>query len=78
MSFYEFFKFFSLGSISQYGTLQQNMSSEYMTQLAGKQLNFQQLSKLIELVYSYKKVTYEQISACPKSFMITLKTLKFT
>ena len=55
----DFSSFFSLGSISQYGTLQQNMSSEYLTQLAGKQLNFQQLPKLIELVYSYGKVTHQ-------------------
>ena len=57
MSVYGHFKFFSLGSISQYGTPQQNMSnasSLYMTQLARKELNFHELSKLIEIAYCYK------------------------
>ena len=50
---YRLFKFSTLGSISQHGTLEQimsNASSLYMTQLAGKESNnFQQVSKLIEL-----------------------------
>ena len=51
MNVYGFFKFSTVGSIFQYGTLQSIMniaSSLYMTQLAGKELNnFQQLAIII-------------------------------
>ena len=53
MNVYRLFKFFTLGSLSKHGTLQQimsNASSLCMTQLAGKVPNdFQKVSKLIEL-----------------------------
>ena len=50
---FKLFKCFSLGSISQHGTLQQimsNASSIHIIQLVGKERNnSQQVSKLIEL-----------------------------
>ena len=63
------------------GTLQQNTnnaSSLYMTQLAGKELDFQQLSKLIELHYSYKQSDPPTDNCMPKVISHHLKTLKFT
>ena len=53
MNIYRLFKFFTLDSVFQHVTIQQiksNVSSLYMTQLAGTEPNdFQQVLKLIEL-----------------------------
>ena len=53
MNIYRLFKFSTLDSVSQHVTLQQiisNVSSLYMTQLAGTEPNnFLQVLKLIEL-----------------------------
>ena len=57
MNIYRLFKFSTLDSVSQHVTLQQiksNVSSLYMTQLAGTEPNnFQQVLKLIELKFSF-------------------------
>ena len=57
MNIYRLFKFHTVGSVSQYGTLQQilsNASSLYMTHLAGKEPNnFQKVWKLVELKLHY-------------------------
>ena len=63
MNVYRLFKIFTLGSISQNGTLLQIMSnaySLYMIQLAGKEPNsFQEVSKLIELK-SISKIFFKE------------------
>ena len=52
MNAYEFFKFFTLRSISRHGTyIMKNVSSLHMTQLARKETIFNNLLKLIALKF---------------------------
>ena len=64
MNVYGFFKFSTVGSISQYGTLQSIMniaSSLCMTQFAGKELhNFQQLAIIIHYIRAILVPNWEQ------------------
>ena len=69
MSVYGLFKFFFSRQYIPVDTLQENLSnasSLYMTQLAGKELNFQQISKLIELHYPYKQSDPPTDNCMPK------------
>ena len=81
MNVYEFFEFFYSGQfIPVLSHIMSNASYDR------ERNNFQELSKLIELKFIYttwphwltltNKVTHQQIITCPKSFLITIKTLK--
>ena len=69
---------FHFFSSRQHGILQyimNNVTSLYMGQLEGKENSFLQLG-LISVLLKISQLTEE--SACPKSFLITLKTLNVT
>ena len=71
MNVYEFFKFSTVRSISQYGTLQSIMnitSSLCMTQLAGKELNeFQQPAIIVDCIRAILVPNWEQNMLCTKN-----------
>ena len=64
------------------------MSNALYHSVGRERNNFQQLPKLIELKFISttwphefiltSKVTHQQLSKCPKSFLVTLKMLNFT